>query len=93
MKQKYGIFDMDGTLVDSMGYWRQLGVEYLHSKGVTEIPPDMLRMLRPMTLAQSTTLFADAFHLPDTPEEILAEMNDLMAIHYGQDFRHGQAPD
>lgn len=85
MKQKYGIFDMDGTLVDSMGFWRRLGVEYLHSKGVQEIPPEILRMLRPMTLSQSTALFADAFHLPGTQEEILAEMNDMMAVHYGHD--------
>lgn len=85
MIQHYSIFDMDGTLVDSMGYWGRLGVEYLHQKGVQDIPPEILRMMQPMTLAQSTVLFADTFHLPGTQEEILAEMNDMMAVHYGRD--------
>ena len=35
MDKKYAIFDMDGTLVDSMGFWKQLGVEYLTSRGIS----------------------------------------------------------
>ena len=28
MDKKFAIFDMDGTLVDSMGYWNRLTEEY-----------------------------------------------------------------
>ena len=28
MKNTFAIFDMDGTLVDSMGYWNRLADEY-----------------------------------------------------------------
>ena len=34
MDKRYAIFDMDGTLADSMGYWDGLAEEYLHSRGV-----------------------------------------------------------
>lgn len=85
MIQHYAIFDMDGTLVDSMGYWRRLAVEYLHRHGIQEIPPEVLRRMQPMTLAQSAALFSDVFQLPDTPEEILAGMRDMMAEHYSRD--------
>ena len=36
MDKQFCIFDMDGTLVDSMGYWKRLGREFLAQKGVTE---------------------------------------------------------
>ena len=31
---RYAIFDLDGTLVDSMYYWRSFGKYFLESKGV-----------------------------------------------------------
>ena len=36
MNKKYAIFDMDGTLVDSMGYWKRLAGEYLETHGGPE---------------------------------------------------------
>ena len=30
----YALFDMDGTLVDSMGYWREMPLEYLAEVGI-----------------------------------------------------------
>ena len=38
MDKKYAIVDMDGTLVDSMGFWKQLGVEYLTSLSYAVMP-------------------------------------------------------
>jgi beta-phosphoglucomutase-like phosphatase (HAD superfamily) len=34
MKIKGAIFDMDGTLIDSMEYWETAGIEYLKRKYV-----------------------------------------------------------
>ena len=47
MDKRFAIFDMDGTLIDSMGFWRNLAFEYLSSKGVTNIPPDMPERIKP----------------------------------------------
>ena len=33
MDKKFAIFDMDGTLVDSMGYWQRMEREYLARRG------------------------------------------------------------
>ena len=33
MEHKFAIFDMDGTLTDSMGFWNQLAEEYITSLG------------------------------------------------------------
>ena len=54
MDKKYAIFDMDGTLVDSMPYWKNLSPEYLSSKGISDIPKDILEKITPMTVKESS---------------------------------------
>ena len=34
MDKRFCIFDMDGTLVDSMRYWKNLGLDYLGARGI-----------------------------------------------------------
>ena len=50
MDKKFAIFDLDGTLVDSMSYWSQLAEEYLHSRGVKQVPNHILEAIKPMTM-------------------------------------------
>ena len=44
IKKKGAIFDMDGTLLDSMWVWRQIDVDFLGRRGF-EVPPDYLEMI------------------------------------------------
>ena len=57
MDKQFCIFDMDGTLVDSMGYWKRLGREFLAQKGVTENVEPVLERIKPMTMTESAALF------------------------------------
>mgnify|MGYP001463720789 CR=1 FL=1 len=41
---KGAIFDVDGTLLDSMGIWKDVGVRYLNSIGI-EAEPDLGNIL------------------------------------------------
>ncbi len=85
MDKKYAIFDMDGTLVDSMAYWDRLAEEYLHSRGVKDVPPEILRRIVPMTMAESADLFRQELGLTGSRESIAADMNGLMDGHYRTD--------
>ena len=79
MDKKFAIFDMDGTLIDSMGFWKNLATEYLTSKGIMQIPADILERIKPMTMSESAALFKQEFGLTGDPA---AEMNAMMDAHY-----------
>lgn len=83
MDKRFAIFDMDGTLIDSMIFWKNLATEYLNSKGVTQIPADILERIKPMTMSESAALFQREFGLTGDPE---AEMNAMMDEHYRSDI-------
>ena len=86
MRYQAAIFDMDGTLVDSMVYWERLGREYLASRGITEGVDEVLERIGAMTMEESSTLFIETFGLPGTPESVAAEMNAVMDAHYRSDI-------
>lgn len=86
MDRKYCIFDMDGTLVDSMGCWRRLGFEYLERKGISKAEAARtMEAVKSLTLSQSAQLFLDTYGLPGTTEDVLVEMRDMMERHYRTD--------
>lgn len=86
MDKRFAIFDMDGTLVDSMVYWKHLAAEFLESKGVQDISPNVLEQIKPMTMTESATLFIQEYGLSGTPESVAAEMNAMMDEHYRKDI-------
>ena len=83
MDKKYAIFDMDGTLIDSMVFWKNLATEYLTSKGILQIPVDILEQIKPMTMSESAALFRREFGLTGDVE---AQMNEMMEDHYRNDI-------
>ena len=77
---------MDGTLVDSMGYWKRLAGEYLETHGVLNPPKDILEKIKPMTMTESAALFIREFGLQGTPEQVADDMNAMMDEHYRSDI-------
>ena len=83
MDKQFAIFDMDGTLIDSMIFWKNLASEYLSSKGIKQIPEDILEQIKPMTMSESAALFQQEFGLRGDAE---SEMNAMMDEHYRNDI-------
>lgn len=63
------IFDLDGTLLDSMGMWGQIDVEYLGSFGI-ECPPDLQKRIEHLRWTETAELFQKEFGIQKTVQEI-----------------------
>lgn len=81
MKLKGAIFDLDGTLLDSMEVWDHLAEKYLTRKGM--IPaPGLREMLRAMTVAETAEYFRKEYGVPGSGETIRNEINALAESEY-----------
>jgi HAD superfamily hydrolase (TIGR01509 family) len=82
MKQCGFIFDLDGTLLDSMSVWDNIGEDYLRHKGVADIPLNLREILKPMSLLQAAEYFIGRFKLPLTPGQVADEINGMIEDAY-----------
>lgn len=87
MNKRYAIFDMDGTLVDSMGYWRNMEREFLTGRGITENLDEILEATKPMTLEESSAYFSRHCGIDCSPEQLVEEVQAIMAEHYRSDVQ------
>lgn len=63
------IFDLDGTLIDSMGMWREIDVEYLGRFGIT-VPKDLQTTINGMQFSEIAVYFKEEFGIKDSVEKI-----------------------
>lgn len=58
------IFDVDGTLVDSMGMWHDIDVEYFQVLGLP-MPPTLGKDIEGMSFTETAVYFKETFQLED----------------------------
>ena len=63
------LFDLDGTLVDSMWMWEAIDIEYLGRFGY-DCPADLQKAIEGMSFSETAEYFKERFKLPDSIEEI-----------------------
>ena len=69
--KKAMLFDLDGTLVDSMWMWEAIDIEFLGAYGY-ECPDDIQRAIEGMSFSETAVYFKERFDLPLSLDEIKA---------------------
>lgn len=81
MKIEGAIFDLDGTLLDSMFIWDTIGESYLRSRGVQ--PRENLNdIFKNMSLYQAACYYQTEYGLTEGTDEIMAGVNDMIQHFY-----------
>lgn len=78
---KGAIFDVDGTLLDTMSVWHGFTRDFLKKRGF-ELSVDDALIYKDMILAESLPLIKDKFSLPDTEEEMFEEFKQMGEYAY-----------
>lgn len=78
---KGAIFDADGTLIDSMHIWRELGARYLESLNVTP-EENLSAKLYPMSLEQSCKYLKTHYNLRESESDILSGILGIIEGFY-----------
>lgn len=75
------IFDLDGTLLDSLWAWENSGANYLRSRGIE--PPEWLdEKLETMSLMDGANYVKEMYNLPEPPEVILEKTLEPIKNRY-----------
>ena len=78
------IFDLDGSMVDSMWIWRSIDIEYLGKFGIT-LPDNLQACIEGMSFSETAAYFKERFDLPDDLETIKADWNRMARDKYAHE--------
>nr|WP_319488737.1 HAD family phosphatase [uncultured Caproiciproducens sp.] len=78
---KGAIFDLDGTLLDSMGIWAQIDRQFLAKRGIS-LPVDYVEKVTPMNYKDAAAYTIARFALPETADEIIREWVEMSVQTY-----------
>ncbi len=82
MKIQAIIFDLDGTLIDSMQLWRQVDIDFLARKGIA-VPDDLFDHIPAgNSFIHTAQYFKDRFALEDSVDDIMNQWTEMVRHLY-----------
>ena len=75
------LFDLDGTLVDSMWMWKAIDVEYLGRYQI-ELPEDLAKCIEGMSFTETAYYMKNRFQIPEDIETMKQAWNEMAHDKY-----------
>lgn len=79
------VFDVDGTILDSMPMWARLDIDYLEGMGYHP-EPDFCTKVKMMTISDASVFIKEYFGVDKSADQITSEIMDIAYRHYEEDL-------
>lgn len=87
MKEFRGaIFDLDGTIIDSMGIWEEIDVKFLEKRNIV-MPKDYIEKINDMSFEEVAKYTIERFGLNESPCDLIKEWNDMVLYEYSNNIK------
>ena len=86
MRLQSAIFDMDGTLLDSMPVWEHASERYLQNKGI-EVREKLSEILFSMSMQKGAEYVKENYHLTESTDEIVTGVNNIVYTAYEKEVQ------
>ena len=80
------IFDMDGTIVNSLGIWEKIDCEFLEKKRAIKVPVDYSAAIATMNFKETADYTIKRFNLSDSPESLMEEWTEMAVCEYSRNL-------
>lgn len=84
-EMKGAIFDMDGTILDSIGVWDKIDEDYLAARGIA-VPENYAREISRLTSRECADYSIRRFSLKESAEELIAEWEERALYEYSNNL-------
>lgn len=69
---KGAVFDLDGTILDSMWLWKQIDIDFLGRRGL-EVPSDYMKCINHLNIVDTAKYTINRFGFKESPEALINE--------------------
>lgn len=83
---KAAVFDIDGTLIDSIDFWKNLGKNYLISQGICP-RDDLNQAMETLTVTEGISYMKEEYKIGKTSLQIKDELDELLFSYYKNDAK------
>ena len=80
------IFDLDGTLLDSMNVWNQVDIEFLGRYGY-EVTPEYTDMVKRVSIDDAARFTVERYKIPLSPQEVMDTWNSMVGEFYRSEVK------
>lgn len=82
---KGAIFDLDGTLLDSMGIWEQIDIRFLQKRNIAATK-DYVQAVTPLSFHEAAEYTISRFGLKEPASDIIAEWKNMAQHTYANEI-------